>query len=103
MQYAAHLPSSRSMIAPVVALAIGAAGAAGLYAALDGSEVQLRPTHVIVTETPAAPTGAVAVKDEAATAAAVGTAFPVNDPARAAAHRDDRTAAAIGQTSGARP
>ena len=35
MQYAAHLPSSRSMIAPIVALAIGAAGAAGLYAALE--------------------------------------------------------------------
>jgi hypothetical protein len=71
MQYAAHLPSSRSMIAPVLALAIGAAGATGLYAALDGKDVQLRPAHVIVTETPAAPTGAVAAKDEAATAAAI--------------------------------
>jgi len=71
MQYAAHLPSSRTLIAPVVALALGAAGATGIYALSDGTDVQVQPTRVIVAETPSSPNvGA----NEAATAAAIGKA-----------------------------
>jgi hypothetical protein len=88
MQYAARLPSSRTLIAPVVALALGAAGATGIYALSDGTDIQLQPTRVIVAEQPSQPSKA--TKDEAATAAAIGhsvqsSSFGKDEAATAAA------------------
>jgi hypothetical protein len=117
MQYAAHLLSPRTLLVPVVALAIGAAGATGIYALSDGTDVSLQPTRVIVAETPSQPS--TATKDEAATAAAIGnhvqsSSFGKDEAATAAAignhvqsssfGKDEAaTAAAIGQSFGARP
>ena len=39
MQYAERLPNSRTLLVPVLALAIGAAAATGTYALLDGETV----------------------------------------------------------------
>jgi hypothetical protein len=64
------------MLAPMVALVIGAAGAVGAYAALDDTDVGVQPARVIVTEAPAPPSEGVAAKDEAATAAAVAGSIP---------------------------
>jgi hypothetical protein len=72
MQYAEHLPNPRRMVAPAVALVIGAAAASGAYALLDSEQVELPAPKVIVTETPAQPSQGVAAKHEAATAAAIG-------------------------------
>jgi hypothetical protein len=77
MEYVAQLPTStRKMLAPMVALVIGAAGAVGAYAALDDTEVGVQPARVIVTEAPAPPSEGLAAKDEAATAAAVAGSIP---------------------------
>jgi hypothetical protein len=73
MEYAAHLPTTRSLVVPVVALAIGAAGAIGIYAALDDTEIGTQSPRVIVTQEPAQPSEGVAAKDEATTAAAIST------------------------------
>src|SRR4029453_11766567 len=55
MQHEASLarPSARTMLAPMVALVIGAAAATGTYALIDNGDdtIQL-PTRVIVVETP---------------------------------------------------
>ena len=93
MQYAAHLPSSRTLVAPVLALALGAAAATGIYALSDGSDIQLQPEHVVVVEKPSA-SGATST-NEAATAAAIGNG------ARASSFGKDEavTAAAIGKSS----
>jgi hypothetical protein len=76
MQYAERLPtlpSPRTMVAPLVALVIGAGAATGAYALLDndGSSSASGTTKVIVTE-PVQPGSGTAAKDEAAVAAAVG-------------------------------
>lgn len=76
MQYAERLPNPKSMVAPVVALAIGAAAATGAYALLDSDQVQLPEPKVIVTETPAPTSPGLAAKHEAATAAAIGRTLP---------------------------
>jgi hypothetical protein len=73
MQYAEHLPNPRRMVVPVVALVVGAAAATGTWALLDSEQVALQPPKVIVTEVPAQPSQGVAAKNEAATAAAIGT------------------------------
>ena len=72
MQYAEHLPNPRRMVAPAVALVIGAAAATGAYALLDNKQVELPTPQVIVAETPAQPSQGVGAKHEAATAAAIG-------------------------------
>lgn len=72
MQYAEHLPNPRRMVAPAVALVIGAAAATGAYALLDNEQVELPTPQVIVAEPPAQPSQGVAAKHEAATAAAIG-------------------------------
>jgi hypothetical protein len=72
MEYVAHLPNTRKMLAPAVALVIGAAGAVGAYALTDDSDVGVQPTRVIVADSPAEPSRSFAGKDEAATAAAIG-------------------------------
>jgi hypothetical protein len=73
MEYAANLPNPRSLLVPAIALVIGAGGAVGVYAALDDTDVNIQPTRVVVAEPPAAPSEGVAAKDEAGTAAAIGT------------------------------
>jgi hypothetical protein len=76
MQYAERLPNPKSMVAPVVALAIGAAAATGAYALIDSDQVNLPEPKVIVTETPAPTSPGLAAKHEAATAAAIGRTLP---------------------------
>jgi hypothetical protein len=61
------------MVAPAVALVIGAAAATGAYALLDNEQIELPTPKVIVAETPAQPSQGVGAKHEAATAAAIGT------------------------------
>jgi hypothetical protein len=77
MQYAERLPNPKSMVVPVVALAIGAAAATGTYALMDSEQVTLSEPKVIVSETPAPTSQGLAAKHEAATAAAIGQA-PTN-------------------------
>jgi hypothetical protein len=88
MQYAERLPNSRTLLAPVLALAVGAAAATGAYALLDSETVVVGDPEVIVAEVPAPGTVA-QTKNEAATAAAI-TASPTvaetkNEAATAAA------------------
>jgi hypothetical protein len=97
MEYVAQLPTgTRKMLAPMVALVIGAAGAVGAYAALDDAEVGVQPTRVIVTEAPAPPSEGVAAKDEAATAAAITGSIPSSS---SFGKDEARTAAAVGNSS----
>ena len=88
MQYAAHLPNTRSMVAPVLALAIGAAGATGIYAAIDdsGGSAQPSPIVVKVAATVARPSTVSTSpgKDESSTAAAVGSSSAGPDEASVA-------------------
>jgi hypothetical protein len=91
MQYAERLPNPRVMVAPIVALAIGAAAATGTYALVDGTGADVQPTRVIVADAPAQPGQGVAAKNEAGNAAAVGnpvsstTSFGKSEAATAAA------------------
>lgn len=76
MQYAEHLPrlsSPRTMLAPLVALVVGAAAAAGAYNLVDRNESVFEPaaTKVIVAPAPAPPSEGVRAKDEAASAASI--------------------------------
>src|SRR5687768_5564674 len=87
MQYAERLPNSRTLLAPVLALAVGAAAATGAYALFDSETVVVGDPEVIVAEVPAPGTVA-QTKNEAATAAAITvapTAPGVNEAATAAA------------------
>lgn len=76
MQYAEHLPNTRTMVAPVVALVIGAAAATGTWALLDSDKVEIQTPKVAVVDTPVQPSQGVAAKHEAATAAAIATRVP---------------------------
>ena len=93
MQYAERLPNPRVMVVPIVALAIGAAAATGTYALVDGTGVDVEPTHVIVADTPAQPGQGVAAKNEAANAAAIGNPAPSST---SLAKNEAATAAAVG-------
>ncbi len=78
MEYVAQLPKPRKMVAPLVALVIGAAGAVGAYALIDDTNAGVESTRVIVTESPVPLSGGVTAKDEARTAAAIaGSKAPV--------------------------
>jgi hypothetical protein len=57
MDYAERLPQTRSLLAPVLALAVGAAAATGAYALLDDNDTALRAAapEVVVVEAPAPP------------------------------------------------
>jgi hypothetical protein len=102
MEYVVRQPRTKSLLVPALALVIGAAGAVGINAVLDDTDVSTGPARVIVSE-PVTPGAGVAAKDEAATAAAIGrstagsisinpsTGFPVGETKDEAA-----TAAAIG-------
>jgi hypothetical protein len=102
MQYAERLPalpSARTMVVPVVALAIGAAAATGAFALLDDESTGTQATapKVIVADPPAQPSAGVRAKNEAGVAAAIGN--PAVGPATES--KDEAgTAAAIGQASG---
>lgn len=92
MEYVAQLPKPRKMVAPLVALVIGAAGAVGAYALIDDTNAGVESTRVIVTESPAPPSAGVTAKDEARTAAAIaGSKAPVSSVGKDEAE----TAAAI--------
>jgi hypothetical protein len=96
MQYAEHLPNPRRMLVPVVALVIGAAAATGTYALLDEEQVALQPPKIIVADTPAQPGEGVSAKNEAATAAAIGTGAAVTGSEGVNAKNEAASAAAIG-------
>ena len=88
MQYAAHLPNTRSLVVPMVSLVIGAAGAVGIYAVLDETDVTIEPTRVVVQQ----PNDGVNAKHESTTASAIGG--PVQSPS---ADKDESSiAAAVG-------
>lgn len=99
MEYAARLtriPSRRTMVAPVVALVVGAGAATGAYALIDNADSVTAPSKVIVVEQPGPNAADIPGKNEAATAAAI-------SPSHAAAvGRPDEsaTAAAISQSGG---
>jgi hypothetical protein len=90
MQYAANLPNTRAMLAPVVALVIGAAGATGVYALVDDNSVSSTPDAIVISQPTTGPNEAgvatavsraqaqvqSAGKDESTTAAAVGSQAP---------------------------
>ncbi len=95
MQYAERLPTPKSMVAPVVALAIGAAAATGAYALIDSDQVAFPEPQVIVAETPAPTSPSLAAKHEATTAAAIGQA-----PANSFGKDEAGTAAAIARQTG---
>lgn len=98
MQYAERLPSlpsPQTLVAPVVALALGAAVATGAYALIDNEQVVDEPSSkVIVLDAPAAPSEGVSAKNEAGTAAAISS---IPAPSEGVAAKDEAaTAAAIG-------
>jgi hypothetical protein len=71
MQYAARLPrrpSTRSLVAPLIALIVGAGAATGAYALIDDSGANASSTKYVVLDENAFPG-----KDEAATGAAIST------------------------------
>jgi hypothetical protein len=100
MQYEASLAriSARTMLAPLVALVIGAAAATGTYALIDnGDDAIQASTRLIVVETPAQHSADIPGKNEAATAVAI-------NPTRSVAGPDEAsTAAAVSQSSGTEP
>jgi hypothetical protein len=100
MQYEASLArlSARTMLAPLVALVIGAAAATGTYALIDnGDDAIQASTRLIVVETPAQHSADIPGKNEAATAVAI-------NPTRSVAGPDEAsTAAAVSQSSVTEP
>ncbi len=92
MQYAAHLPNTRSLVAPVLALAIGAAGATGIYAALDENAGTAQPSPIVVKQTSRTPVAS--GPNEASVAAAIGSP---SVPVSSAGKDESSTAAAIGR------
>ena len=102
MQYAERLPSLPSpnkLVAPLAALALGAAVATGAYALIDNDQVSSSPSSkVIVVDSPATPSEGVSAKNEAGTAAAIST-IPAPS-AGVSAKNEAGTAAAIRHDSG---
>jgi hypothetical protein len=100
MQYEASLArlSARTMLAPLVALVIGAAAATGTYALIDnGDDAIQASTRLIVVETPAQHSADIPGKNEAATAVAINPTLGVAGPDEAS------TAAAVSQSSVTEP
>ena len=98
MEYAARLPripSRRTMVAPVVALVVGAGVATGAYALIDDGSTVTAPSKVIVVENPGPHAAQIPGKNEARTAAAISPQTGVT-----AVHDESATAAAISQSSG---
>jgi hypothetical protein len=85
------------MLAPVVALALGAAAATGAYALIDEGDLgATQAAKVIVVETPAPGSAEIAGKSESSTAAAITASAPAEIPGKS----ESATAAAISQSSG---
>jgi hypothetical protein len=99
MQYEASLArlSARTMLAPLVALVIGAAAATGTYALIDDGDSIQASTRLIVVETPAQHSADIPGKNEAATAVAINPTLSVAGPDEAS------TAAAVSQSSVTEP
>jgi hypothetical protein len=99
MQYEASLGrlSARTMLAPLVALVIGAAVATGTYALIDNGDAIQASTRLIVVETPAQHSADIPGKNEAVTAVAITPTPGVAGPDEAS------TAAALSQPSGTAP
>ena len=98
MEYAARLPripSRRTMVAPVVALVVGAGVATGAYALIDDGNTVTGPSKVIVVENPGPHAAEIPGKNEAGTAAAISRQTGVTT-----GHDESTTAAAISQSSG---
>jgi hypothetical protein len=73
MQYAATrptLPSRRTILAPLVALVVGAAAAVGAYALIDDQDTVQAPDKVVFVDTPGPGEGVRGI-DDMANAAAV--------------------------------
>lgn len=73
MEYAARLPripSRQTIVAPLVALVVGAGVATGAYALID-DDAASQASKVIVVEQPAQGSATIPGKDESATAAAI--------------------------------
>jgi hypothetical protein len=74
MEYAAPLPktpSRRTIVAPIIALLVGAGAATGAYALIDNGDTVAQPAKVIVVEKPGPNAAAIPGKNEASTAAAI--------------------------------
>jgi hypothetical protein len=112
MQYAANLttlPSRRSILAPLVALVVGAAAAVGGYALIDDQSTTVQaPDKVVFVDTPAPGVGVRGIDDmsTAATSSAPTAVVPylshgsgVPTGNGASAKHEASTAAAIGSGS----
>jgi len=84
------------MVAPVVALVVGAGVATGAYALIDDGSTVSGASKVIVVETPGPHATEIPGKNEAGTAAAISP----QTGSVAVAHDESTTAAAISQSSG---
>jgi hypothetical protein len=76
MQYAATrttLPSRRSILAPLVALVVGAAAAIGGYALIDNQDTVQAPGKVVFVDTPSPGAGVRGIDDMANSAAVAST------------------------------
>jgi hypothetical protein len=100
MEYAARLPRSpsrRTLVAPLVALLVGAGVATGAYALIDDNDVATQASKVIVVEQPAPGTADIPGKNESSTAASIAGGSVVTDiPGK----NESSTAAAISQSGG---
>jgi hypothetical protein len=100
MEYAARLPRSpsrRTLVAPLVALLVGAGVATGAYALFDDNDVATQASKVIVVEQPAPGSADIPGKNESSTAAAITGAGSATDiPGKDEAV----TAAGISQSGG---
>jgi hypothetical protein len=97
MQYVArlpHLPSTRTILGLVAALVLGAGVAIGAYALIDDGGTQ--STQYIVVEQPAQGSADIPGKNEAATAAAIGSGS--SSAATIAGKDEAATAAAISKS-----
>jgi hypothetical protein len=94
MEYAARLtrfPSRKTMVAPLVALVVGAGVATGAYALIDNNDATTS-SKVIVVEQPGPHAAEIPGKNEANTAAAIAGQSAVTEiPGK----RESATAAAI--------
>jgi hypothetical protein len=84
------------MLAPVVALAVGAGLATGAYALIDNTDITTPASKVIVVETPGPHAADIPGKNESATAAAISQSSAAAIPGK----DESATAAAISQSSG---
>ena len=100
MEYAARLPktpSRQTMVAPIVALLVGAGAATGAYALIDNGDTATQAAKVIVVEKPSPNAASIPGKNEASTAAAISQS---PNAAVIPGKNEAATAAAISQSGG---